>query len=527
MTETEIPQGEIAVISVPEDKKEKSKERFYPSSYLMGFGGIACLIIGAISLRVDILLFGIIPFTFLAWVMMSEFRMGRFLKKNPLRGLAYPPSSPPRAGKPINFKVELINTIPVPLGIIKIETRTCAGISTQGSFFVKIGPESRTELNIEIIPLRTGRVFFYGLSIIITSPFGFRPRRYYLILPISLAALPPLADPMLTRKLDRLPVYERFPRPGLDGDLAELREYLPGDPIKALVKNPSLKKQKPVIRLSFPEKKGTWQILLDVTPEMTRGIPGYAPLDHCLTVIPHIIRKLQKQEHEAGIILFRQSVELFMNRIKINKLISVASEFRYRSLELTESIDILNIYNFIKYLSYNFGTILPPPESLNKEAVKIFKENLVFIYRTLTKPKGSQAEPVEPVDSLNTILTKISLLTGYEPPAPNEYRNGIEKAIDQALNFHCQNMIIFSELAPHLNETILIPRLKVASGRGIRVFFLILDSNLESVKPFGKKILEKEAEYRWGSLINKIRSTGASVIYWNPWYPESILSIFR
>ncbi|MBN2724116.1 MAG: DUF58 domain-containing protein [Deltaproteobacteria bacterium] len=513
------------IIQIPE--KVKASNYNYPSPYLFTLAPTALLILGAVTLRLDFFILGLIPFLIMSWVILVEYRINSLFKKSPLKGMAYPPLVSIAAGKEFTVRIDLLNSTPRSIGKIRIETRTCSGIRKRDPFIIKLNKNSKTSMNITLVPVRSGNIFFYGLSIIISAPFGFRPRRFYLVLPMCLNVSPENLDPVFTKKLEKIPVYEKFPQPTHNGDLAELRLYQTGDPRKAIVRTASLKRQKPVIRLSYPEKKGKWQILFDTTPSVFRGRPGESPFDYYVSVLPQIIKKLQKMEHEVGITVFRKEIEVILNRIKVNKLIYTLAEYRYKTLELCENVDQLNILNLLRYLNYNFGTGIYPPESTTPNQMDNFKKTMIAAYNSLAAPRGIEKLLVSHSEPIQEILTKISILTGYEPPVLDNYQSGLGKALDDALKKYSQHIIIFSELEPVPAPGDIIPRLRIALKRNLKVFFLILDDSPETDKTLKRSIVEKEAHYRWKGLIKEIRSAGANVIFWSPESFDNLLNLFK
>ncbi|MBU1238912.1 hypothetical protein KJ865_04310, partial [Myxococcota bacterium] len=302
----------------------------YPSPTLLLLGGILFLASGAVLLRMDLVLLGLIPFSITGYAFLSERRLISGMRVRPLRGVAWPPMEHAKVGTPITIPVELENALPFTLGILRMEIRTCPGFASQGRIIRRLGPNSKIRVDVELLPTRPGPAFFYGLSVIITSPLGFRPRRYYLLLPISLMVSPGLPTSARNRRRDDLKMYDRRPVPSFDGDFAYLRDYIPGDPFKAVVKAASLKKRKPIVRLSYPLKKEKWCLFIDLSPALFRGLPGFAPFDSIAGVLPFVIRKLKKFEHEVSVLLYRESILEYLPKVLPSEIVSRLARYRYQ-----------------------------------------------------------------------------------------------------------------------------------------------------------------------------------------------------
>jgi hypothetical protein len=522
----QIPATEEIGIKSKHLKLQDHLFKNYPSPTLFLLGAMIFLTSGAILLRTDLVILGLIPFIIMGFVILSEKRLQTGMRTYPLRGVAYPPTQAVYTGKSFLLPIELENRLPFSLGTIRIEIRTCSGLSSVNKMVTKVSPSSKTVLNMELIPTRAGPAFFYGLSVILTSPFGFRPRRYYLLLPILVNVNPPWPSTSRSQRKWKMSLHDKRAVPSFDGDFAYLREYIPGDPSKAIVKSVSIKKHKHIVRLSYPQKKEKWSILMDLSPSFFRGIPGKAPFDQIALVLPFLIKKLKKDEHETSMILFGDKIHEFMPKVRESTIVPKLADYRYRC-----SPDGLNLpgellKRITDHLAWNFGIKLRFPESLQGETkIEVVRE-LQNIIATIPHPKGIKEKPYDTKDLKENIL-HLAWITGLELPATNETPLAIATALDLAISKNVQNILIFSEFEPIEEIKKILPRLNYARKKGIKVHIMLLDDRSELFISFGTQLLEREAFYRWGSLLKEIRSTRCRISFWNPSFPQTLSTIFK
>ncbi len=526
--------GLIAATELPKPRDELAhhvRERLfsvYPSPTLLLIGGVFFLSSGAMLLRLDLVLLGLIPFAIIGYAFLSERRLVSGMRARPLRGVAWPPPEHARVGTPVTIPVELENGLPFSMGILRMEIRTCPGFSSEGRIVRRMGANSRIHFDVELLPTRPGPAFFYGLSVIITSPLGFRPRRYYLLLPISLMVSPALPTSARNRRRDDLKLFDRRPVPTFDGDFAYLREYLPGDPFKAVVKAASIKKRKPIVRLSYPMKKEKWCLFVDLSPALFRGLPGFSPFDSIAGVLPFIIRKLKKFEHEVSLLLYRETVLEFLPTVLPSEIVTRLARYRYMGSEDLVRLPDQLLHRLSLHLAWNFGVSLRFPDSLEGENRSIVARQLRELRDHLPLPKGiAREETGDQHDELIAALLELAYLTGLELPATNEEPPSLEEAMDVAIARGIQNVIVFSEHEPYTGSATLSPRLLFAARRGISVRFMLLDTHIELLRPFGKELLERQARYRWDTLLPDIRRAKARATFWHPSFPRTLNAIFH
>jgi Protein of unknown function DUF58 len=499
----------------------------FSSTTLMAMSGIAFLACGVVTFRADLIILGLIPYIILSYSFLCEQRILSGLKTNPLRGLAYPPKDIAKVGQEIFVKIELENKLPVSLGILRIEIKHCKGLSSQGFFIKKLEGNSKLGFNVNLIPLRPGKAFFYGISLVITAPFGFRPRRFYLVLPMSISVMP--NNPFASIKKRNLPqtLVEKKPLPTFDGDFAELREFVRGDPVKAIVWSASMRRRKPIIRLSYPTRNIKWGFIVDLSPSSFKGIPGFSFMDNLVSIIPEIKRLLEKAEQQTSLILYREKVLENIQKFRSKDIVSLLTSYRFKYAKKGIPLDSELIFLLSKHMLWNFGIQIGMPDSLIGKGGFDYKKRLISVYNKIPVPRNEKKHSLTPESSLDSIIFEFSKYTGFEIPQFTQYKTALMEALDEAISNNINKVLIFSEMepAPSLDE--LLPRFKIARKKGVELNLFVLDSRMTLLRPYGNHILEREAFYRWGKLIPALRSTGGKIRYWSPHLPHTMLDIFK
>lgn len=78
-------------------------------------------------------------------------------------------------------------------------------------------------------------------------------------------------------------------------ELLELRDYVPGDPLKTVAWKATARRQRPLVRAFEQETVRTIQVILGIGPSLRAGQPGHAPLDAGVDLAARLIH-LERQD---------------------------------------------------------------------------------------------------------------------------------------------------------------------------------------------------------------------------------------
>ena len=108
---------------------------------------------------------------------------------------------------------------------------------------------------------------------------------------------------LVRRAAGSLPGEHRSPGVGTGTELAQLREYLPGDDVRQLDASASARTGTPHVRLQVPERLMTCWIVLDVSPSMAFGTGDRLKSDVGAGVATVLARLAVRRGGRAGLIL--------------------------------------------------------------------------------------------------------------------------------------------------------------------------------------------------------------------------------
>ena len=162
-------------------------------------------------------------------------------------------------------------------------------------------PHAKTRLTFPLTPPRAGLWHVWGVRLSLTDGLGLARIEQYRPLPLMFHAAPrPLPPHVAQRLLSRMgAVRDREGRhldrqSGSGLELRELRDYIPGDPLKAVAWKASARRGRWLVRAYEDESVRRFQILLAIGPTMRLGSAGDTPLDRALDFAAHLV------EHAAG-----------------------------------------------------------------------------------------------------------------------------------------------------------------------------------------------------------------------------------
>ncbi len=481
-----------------------------PSLTLLTLGGLVFLTLGAVLLKPQLILLGLIPFGWAGWVRLQEVRLFSHLSRHPVRGTILLKDADATVGRPMNLQFTLQNHGPVALQGMDVELRTCPGLSHIGRFQVDLPAESQVELNLELVPVRSGPVFFYGFSLLIYAPFRYAPKEYILQLPMVRMVAPLWAaflkkfPPTEESRLDMRPV------PGQDGEFSELRPYAPGDPPRAIVPSASLRQQKYIIQMSIPRIVGKWLIATDVSPATYTGLPGHSPFDRFAAGLPLLHATLAQSQAEIHYLAFRHALVQPRLRLRSSEVNPWLAEFRYDSpteARLTLQDREQRLRDWIQWV---FG--LPLPE-LPTDPAEHTRTLNAFLGR-LPKVSGRPKPEYSAIDS-DVSLQEICRHIGLEMPTKTPASNGFEDLLDHLSRHPYPHVVVFSGFDPPPNADRLAPRFRMLQKRGVQFHFLLPDDDALWLRPHGRELLDLEWSIRLGETLRLFGKHG-TITYYHP-----------
>ncbi len=482
-----------------------------PSLTLLTLGGLVFLAAGAVTLRADLLLPGLVPFAWAGWIRLRERVLFSSLHEDPLRGSALPPTDELVVGRPFTIRCRLRHHLPIPLGSVSLETRCCPGLSSAGHFRFDVPEACELPFEVELIPLRPGPVWFYGFSIVIRAPLGADPREYVLSLPMRLHV-----QPAATAFLRRHPQAEqsrpdRRPVPGQDGEFAELRPFAPGDPPRAIVPSASLRQQKYVIQMSIPVVVGRWSVQVDLSPASFSGVPGYSCFDHVAAGLPLLFHSLQQAQAPAGLSGFAEHLTWHSRRPRLRDGLQDLADFRYRQSASARLPWEDRWERFRAWLLWVFGAAVPellPPEPADR------CEQIGRILARLPKIQGSAPLELSTSDP-ELALEQACAWVGLEMPARAPRENGLLHMLEALRRAPAPHVIVFSPFDPLPDADALELQLGHLSRRGVTTHWMLLDESQLTLRPHGPDLLDLEWRIRLGPVLDALRAHGV-VHYYHP-----------
>lgn len=213
-----------------------------------------------------------------------------------------PVQSPSRArGQPLGVRVHLQNPAPRPIRRVDYALRVTGepGLDLPDGSPVPAGlsvpARSQGELALRLTFARAGHWHVHGVDFSLIGPLGLaRAQRYH---PCELAVhVRPRRLPR--RHVERLIAASGAPRErvglhvnqlaGSGTELRELRDYVPGDPLRSMAWRATARRQRPLVRAYEEESVRRLQLLLDIGPTMRAGVAGATPLDRAIDLVATI-----------------------------------------------------------------------------------------------------------------------------------------------------------------------------------------------------------------------------------------------
>ncbi|MBU1069497.1 hypothetical protein KJ975_08020 [Myxococcota bacterium] len=495
----------------PRREKSAHADPGAPSLTMLTLGGLVFLAAGAVLLRADLLVPGLIPFAWAGWIRLRERMLFSSLHEDPLRGMVIPPEDDLVVGRPFVIRCRLEHHLPIPLGSVSLETRFCPGLSSAGHFRFDIPAACELPFEVELIPVRPGPVWFYGFSIVIRAPLGAAPREYVLSLPLMLHAQPAAAQFLRKHPQVEQTQPDRRPIPGQDGEFAELRPFSPGDPPRAIIPSASLRQQKYIIQLSIPVVVGKWSVQVDLNPSTFSGVAGYSPFDHYAAGLPLLFHSLQQAQAPVGLAGFHEDGVWHSRHPRIRDGLQDLVRFRYRTPVSARLSWEERWERFRAWVLWVFGVGTPqllPPEPEDR------CEQIGRIMARLPRIQGLQALELSTTDP-DRALEQCCAYTGLEMPTRAPRGSGLPLMFESLRRAPPPHVVVFSPWDPLPETAPLAAQLSHLAKKGVRFHWMLLDESQLTLRPHGRDLLDLEWQIKLGPVLDLLRQSG-SVHYYHP-----------
>ncbi len=155
--------------------------------------------------------------------------------------------------------------------------------------WVDIPPEATGEVPFELRFPSAGHWRFHGVELRLEGLLGLAAAECYAPCEAPVTVRPArvpgaVVEPLLSRRgawRERAGRHlNRMSGAGLE--LRELRDYVPGDPLKTVAWKATARRQRPLVRAFEEESVRRVQLLIDIGPTMRAGRSGETPLDHAV-----------------------------------------------------------------------------------------------------------------------------------------------------------------------------------------------------------------------------------------------------
>jgi len=471
--------------------------------------GLLLLAAGAVELRPDVVALGLVPLVWLGVAQLHECVLFSMLSRHPLQASLHPQRQESATGQSVSVTCRLRNHLPLPLGIVRMDARTCAGLSCEGHFVFDMAQRTEITFDMQLLPLRPGSVFFHGFRVQISPPLGLFPREYVLHLPVVFAVEQPGG-----RNAARHPRagmrFETRVEPGTHGDFSHLRMYVPGDPHRAVVPSASLRRRKPVVQLVHPEISREWIFLVDVSPAAFSGLPGFSFFDHASSVLPLWLHVLRQSQAPAEFRAFSEDVSRVLPGTRPLESIMKMADLRFRIPVSARLSRQERWWRVRAWVSWVYG--MTPPEDLPEENAAALSF-LVRYLRPLVYARGKMPD-FETMDP-DELLERFCAATGLEMPSRMPRTCGLVEELQRILSARPAQLVVFSPMEPIPDADKLEDTLRRLERRGFSFLWMLLDADHMRMRPHGLELLELENSLRLERVYPVLRRYG-SIHYYNP-----------
>jgi len=244
---------------------------------------------GVVTVHPALVLCGVIVLAVVLAAWIHAWKAAGAVRRHLIRVALWP-------GHPTTHRGALVPDLDLPLhvvirnasvydvGQVELHPILSDGLTATNGLLLQIFAGSTVETHLRIKTLAVGTWFIHGLSMTLRGTLF--THQAYFPSPTPLRVLPKssvqaqvvASNVMGSPDLDVRPRRLRSPGPG--GDLREIRQYHPGDPFKRIAWKATARTGRLMLRDLEDSSSSTFYLLLDISPSMRDGPPGFAKLDH-------------------------------------------------------------------------------------------------------------------------------------------------------------------------------------------------------------------------------------------------------
>lgn len=479
----------------------------HPSLFLAT--GILFGAVGIIKLRPDMVALGLIPFVMLGIAFLYEHIVFHHLSVLPLKASLHPHQRQAVTGQPLTLTCRLRNRLPMSLGTVSMDARTCSGLACAGHFVFDMPAHTEITFDFHVVPLRPGTVFFHSFWVQIRAPLGLFPRQFVLHLPVAFATQP--AESQTITRHPRMDTrWEQRVEAGLHGDFSHLRAYVPGDPHRAIVPSASLRRRKPVVQLVHPEVSREWIFLIDVSPAAFAGLAGFTLFDLTSGVLPLWVNALHQSTVSVEFRAFAEDFSLHLPGKRPAQAVMRMADTRYRLPPTARLPRQESWWRVREWISWVYGVHVPDtlPEENTAAAVFLVQHLRRLVYAQGKTPGFESLDP-------EILIERFCAATGLEMPARTPRSCGLLEELNQLLQMRPCQLVIFSPLDPAPDAQALKNILHRLQRRGFSFLWMFLDSDGLYLRPHGHELLDLECRIRLDRVYPLLLQYG-TVSFYNP-----------
>lgn len=204
------------------------------------------------------------------------------------------------AGDHNTFVLSMKNDGILPAGSVDVNA-VCTNLRTGETETIDIsrgiGPKKTVEIPLQVVPSHAGRYDLTVGSAVIRDPFGLWGRKTGFEEHEGVTVMPPLFDMnMLQAGITAMPESDSESsrtRGAISGDMIDIKEYVPGDPVRNIHWKLSEKTGKALVRVLGNPVSDQYLIMLDNSPELAGD---FEALDAVASVYASLIQTLRDNE---------------------------------------------------------------------------------------------------------------------------------------------------------------------------------------------------------------------------------------
>jgi len=282
------------------------------------FVGLAAMLaIGIVATSAPVVILSSTGFVGLAWALAATMPEGRRLRRLRLEfawwldhgsGAASGAAVP---GAPFDVRCYVRHRGARPLDVVTLEPLLPAGATmVERPGALRFAAQARTEFKVKMEAPAAGRVVLHGLALTVRGPLGLFATPLYFPNPLTIKVLPRAAAGRSSSPgAPRAATMERSGRTqvrrrGGGTELHELRDFVPGDPFKAIAWKASARRGKLLVKEVEQEVQETRWLVLDVSGTMRGGELGARKLDFAIEAAAAEARRALDAGDRVGLMAF-------------------------------------------------------------------------------------------------------------------------------------------------------------------------------------------------------------------------------